>query len=144
MSAKEITSCVVNSLSQKKHDFIAINFANPDMVGHTGNLAAGIRAVEYIDYCLGKIYQSLKKQKGILLITADHGNVEEMINEKNNTIDTKHSSYPVPFIIIDERQVRIKKYRLRKNGVLANVAPTILDLMGLKKPVSMTEKSLII
>ncbi|HPI67440.1 MAG TPA: 2,3-bisphosphoglycerate-independent phosphoglycerate mutase [bacterium] len=144
MSAKEITRHVVNSLNQKKHDFIAINFANPDMVAHTGNLAAGIRAVECIDYCLGKIYQSIKKQKGILIITADHGNVEEMINKKNNTIDTKHSSYPVPFIIIDERQIKIKKYRFRKNGVLANVAPTILDLMGVKKPTSMTEKSLII
>jgi len=142
MSVFEVTDVVLNKLKKNKYDFIVINFANPDMVGHTGNLAAGIKACESIDKCLGKILAEIKNKKGAIIITADHGNVEEMINEKTGEVDTQHSNFLVPFIIIDERE-KNKNYKLKQNGVLGNVAPTVLDLMNKEKPKEMTEKSLI-
>ena len=125
------------------YDFIVVNFANPDMVGHTGNLAAGIKACEAVDKCLGKIYQEIKNRSGVVVVTADHGNVEEMIDMKSGEVDTQHSSFPVPFIIADFRG-RVKKYNLRKDGVLGSVAPTVLELMGREVPKEMTGKSLIV
>ena len=151
MSATKVTEEVIKSLSQNKHNFIVVNFANPDMVGHTGNLAAGIKACQVVDFCLGKIYTAIKKRKGVMIVTADHGNIEEMINEKTGEVDTQHSNFPVPLVLIDWRpEVREKPfklsqdYKLRKDGVLGSVAPTILDLMKREKPKEMTEKSLII
>ena len=142
MSARETTKIVVDSLKKDKYDFIVINFANPDMVGHTGNLGAGIKACEVVDECVGKILTEIKSKKGVMLIVADHGNAEEMIDIKTGEIDTQHSSFPVPFIIADFRDGN-KKYTFHKNGVLGNVAPTILDLMGVKKPKEMTLNTLI-
>ncbi len=144
MSALKITEKVVSDLKNNKYDFILVNFANPDMVGHTGNLAAGIKACETVDTCVGKILKILTEKEGILLVTADHGNVEEMIDEKTGKIDTQHSSFPVPFIIADKRIKNIKNYKLKNKGILANVAPTILDLLGKTKPREMTETSLIV
>jgi 2,3-bisphosphoglycerate-independent phosphoglycerate mutase len=138
MSSKIITEILVKDILAGKHDFYLTNFANPDMVGHTGNLAAGIKAVEAVDDCLKKLYAAMKAKKGILIITADHGNAEEMIDEKTGEVDTQHSSYPVPFIIVDLRDGR-KTYRFKKKGILGNVAPTILKLFNKKIPKEMTE-----
>lgn len=142
MSALAINRIILKSLKTKKHEFIAVNFANPDMVAHTGNLAAGIKAVETVDECLGQLVVELKKQKGILIVTADHGNAEEMIDESTGEIDTQHSSYLVPFIVADFG--KNKKYKLNKKGVLANVAATILDLTKVDKPKEMSCESLIV
>ncbi len=144
MSAYEVSDVLLKYISKNIYDFYTVNFANPDMVGHTGNLAAGIKACEAVDVCLNKIYQVVKNKKGVLIITADHGNVEEMIDMKTGEVDTQHSMFPVPFIIVDHRGVSKINYNLRNNGVLGSVAPTILDLMGLIKPTEMTEKSLIL
>ena len=144
MSAYEITDEILKSLQNNSHDFIAVNFANPDMVAHTGNLAAGIKAVEVIDECLGKIFTEIKNKNGLMFVVSDHGNAEEMIDEKTGEIDTQHSSYPVPFIIIDHRGSEIQKHNLAEQGFLANVAPTILQLLKIEKPKEMTAQSLII
>jgi len=140
MSAYAVTEVIVDSLKNNLQDVIVVNFANTDMVGHTGNLTAGIKAVEVVDECIGKIYKEIKKRNGVLIVTADHGNIEEMINEQTGEVDTQHSSFPVPFILINSNE----KYDLKTNGILANVAPTILDLLNIEKPKEMTEKSLII
>ncbi|MFC1622504.1 2,3-bisphosphoglycerate-independent phosphoglycerate mutase [Patescibacteria group bacterium] len=144
MAAYKITDEILKQLKSKQQDFITVNYPNPDMIGHTGNLAAGIKACETVDNCLGKIYDEIKKQKGVLIITSDHGNAEKMINEKTGEIDTQHSNFPVPFIIIDKREQENKKYNLKTNGILGSVAPTILDLMKINQPEEMTEKSLIV
>ena len=111
---------------KNKYDFYCINYANPDMVGHTGSLKSGIKACECVDAEIGKLYKEVSKKKGTLIITSDHGNAEEMINLKTSEVDTKHSINPVPFIIT------LKDQKLRKNGCLGNIAPTILDLMDVK------------
>ncbi|MFA5127260.1 MAG: 2,3-bisphosphoglycerate-independent phosphoglycerate mutase [Patescibacteria group bacterium] len=140
MSAKEITKYVIKALKNKAYDFIAINFANPDMVGHTGNLQAGIKAVETVDQSLGEIVKEVGKQHGTVVITADHGNVEEMINLKTGEVDTEHSSNLVPLIIVNDHV----KFKLKDSGSLSNIAPTILDIMQVYQPEGMTAKSLIV
>lgn len=142
MSAGKITNTVLQKLRTNKYDFIALNFANPDMVGHTGNVDAAITGIEYTDKCIGKIVQEVHKQKGTVIITADHGNAEDMVNLKTGEVDTKHSSNPVPLIIVssDKRVLRRKNL---PGGVLGNVAPTILDIMKIEKPKKMRLKSLL-
>ncbi len=140
MSAPFITEAVLGLLKKSVYHFIALNFANPDMIGHTGDLKAGIKALECIDSCLNKIIKVVMKKEGTVIITADHGNIEEMLNLKTKEIDTEHSTNPVPFIIVKRG---IKEMRLRK-GVLGDVAPTILELMEIKKPSQMKGKSLIV
>ncbi|MDD5341047.1 MAG: 2,3-bisphosphoglycerate-independent phosphoglycerate mutase [Patescibacteria group bacterium] len=142
MSIVTLTDIVCQDVKSNDFDFITVNFANADMLGHTGNIAAAIKAVEYIDSCLGKIYKALEKKKGTLMITADHGNAEEMMNIKTHEKDTEHSTNPVPLIIIHPGLTK-KKLKLRK-GILGDVAPTILALMGLKEPKEMTGRSLIV
>jgi len=140
MSVYELTDKVLTYI--KNHtDFILINYCNPDMVGHTGVLSAGIKAVEACDINLGRIANAVKQRDGVLMVTADHGNVEEMINLKTGEVDTEHSHYPVPFILVSEWY---KNAKLIDKGILGNVAPTILELFGIKKPKEMTEKSLIV
>ncbi|MFH1457187.1 MAG: 2,3-bisphosphoglycerate-independent phosphoglycerate mutase [Patescibacteria group bacterium] len=141
MSTPEVTNVVLENLKKNKYDFITINFANPDMVGHTGNLAAGIKACESVDKSLKKILNEIKNKKGVLIITADHGNVEEMIDEETGEVDTQHSNFKVPFILIDTRDGQ--NYSLKQNGSLGNVAPTILDLMHKKIPKEMDESLII-
>lgn len=144
MSAGSITDIVVKNIQQEVYDFIAINFANPDMIGHTGNLTAAIKGLEYLDTCLKKIINLVVNDKrGTVVITADHGNVEEMINMENGKIDTQHSIFPVPFCIIGPAS-QVKNMKLKSGGILADVAPTILNLMHRNKPQDMTGKSLII
>lgn len=145
MKAKEIADYVVKVIERREHDFVAVNFANADMVGHTGNLEAGKMAVSILDEALKKIVLAVQKNDSICLITADHGNAEEMINPETAETDSEHSINPVPFLLVaNPKEIRCRK--LKKNlraGKLSDVAPTILKLMKIKIPVEMTGKSLI-
>ncbi len=144
MSADKITDKVLTALDEHKFDFIVINFANPDMVGHTGDLAAGLRAVETTSQSLSKIVEKVLKQGGQLLITADHGNIEEMINLETQRVDKEHSNFPVPVVLVNQNyynKVRPKDnknlYTYKINGALVDVAPTILSMLGINKPPQM-------
>jgi len=145
MASAELAKAVINNLKAKKYDFTMLNFAAPDMVGHTGNLEAGTKCCEEVDKYLGRIVQAYLKVKGTVLITADHGNIEEMINLETDEIDTEHSSYPVPFILVNNKLATSARHKikLRSDGILGDIAPTILELMGRKKPKEMTGRSLI-
>ncbi|MGB9840005.1 2,3-bisphosphoglycerate-independent phosphoglycerate mutase [Thermovenabulum sp.] len=138
MSAYEVTEEVIRQINRNYYDVIILNFANPDMVGHTGVFDAAVKAVEAVDDCLGRVVDAVKKTGGITIITADHGNVERMKDPETGEPYTAHTSDPVPFIIIDD-----KAYKLRR-GILADVAPTMLYLLGLDKPEEMTGQNLIL
>lgn len=140
MAARGLTKKVLEALSQGDYDFIAINFANADMVGHTGNTKACIKALEVIDECLGKIGKAIKRHHGAMIITADHGNVEGTINHTTGEVDTEHSKNPVYCLLYNENYLG-KNFK-RKTGVLGDVAPTILDLLSLPQPKEMTRRSL--
>nr|YP_009402703.1 phosphoglycerate mutase [Compsopogon caeruleus]ARX96057.1 phosphoglycerate mutase [Compsopogon caeruleus] len=146
MSADDLTSSVIKALDKKTYSLIIINYANPDMLGHTGNYNAAIKAMEIIDQSIGKLVDTIGKYKGLLIITADHGNVEYMI-DANNKPHTSHTTNLVPFILIESEKNKISGHggqvKLKSNGSLADIAPTILDIMGLKQPIEMTGKSLI-
>ncbi len=142
MSAPKVTQTVIKKLNSKKYNFICLNFANPDMIGHTGDFKAAIKCCEIIDKLLGEIVKTALKNNFTLIITADHGNVEEMINLKTGEIDTKHSKNPVPFILVSSHS-KIKNVKIKERGKLANVAPTVLELMELSKPKEMKEQSLL-
>ena len=139
MSAYEVTDKVIEALEQDKYDVVILNFANTDMVGHTGSLEAAIKAVETVDECVGKIVKVIENKKGNLIITADHGNAEQMIDYKTGEPHTAHTTNPVPIILITDN----KELKLKENGKLADLAPTMLDLMGIEKPKEMTGESLI-
>ena len=136
MSAIEVTDKVVEAINSKKYDTIILNYANPDMVGHTGSLEAAIKALETIDKCVGRVVEAVEKNEGVLLITADHGNSEQMIDYATGEPHTAHTTNPVPLILIG------KDAKL-KEGRLADLTPTMLDIMGIKKPEEMTGESLI-
>ena len=138
MSAYEVTEKVIEAINSKKYNCIILNYANPDMVGHTGNLPAAIKAIETIDECVGKVVEAINAQKANLLITADHGNAEQMIDYKTGEPHTAHTTNLVPLVLVSEKEtVKLKE------GKLADLAPTILDLMGIEKPEEMTGESLI-
>jgi len=139
MSADQLTNKIIDSIKNNEHDFILANYANPDMVGHTGDLAAGIKAVQKVDYCIGRLMDVLNEKDGTMIITADHGNIEEMIDLETGQIDTSHSSHPVPFIIYNKN---IPKDTPVGNGVLSDIAPTILHMLGIEKPKEMSKKIL--
>lgn len=146
MSAEEITKNVIKALNEGQYDFILVNYANPDMIGHTGNIKAAITSIEYVDKCIGEIYEAAIKSGTILLITADHGNVEEMINVRTGQTDTEHSSNPVPFILVDPARQFEEPQRLGEKsvgGILSDIAPTILDIMNIPKPAGMSGTSLL-
>lgn len=138
MSAYELKDMIMEELEKDMYQVMIINFANPDMVGHTGDIEAAIKAVETVDRCLGEIVNFLIRTDGIALICADHGNCEEMIDPGTHAKLTAHSTNKVPFIVVHNN----RKFKLRE-GILADIAPTMLDLMGLEKPVEMTGQSLI-
>ncbi|MDD5621690.1 MAG: 2,3-bisphosphoglycerate-independent phosphoglycerate mutase [Actinomycetota bacterium] len=140
MSAFEVTDTVVNKIKSKIYDVIILNYANPDMVGHTGHLDAAVKAVEVVDRCVGRVVEELIVNEGLALITADHGNAEEMINPVDNKIITAHSLSMVPFVICDSK-IKFKDYD--DNFKLSDIAPTILDLLEIEKPVEMTGVSLL-
>ncbi len=137
MSAYEVTNKVVDAINQDKYDCIILNYANPDMVGHTGNLDAAVKAIETIDECVGKVLKVIEEKNAVLLITADHGNAEQMIDYKTGEPHTAHTTNPVPLILVGMNDVKIHE------GRLADLAPTMLDIMGLEKPEEMTGESLI-
>ena len=137
MSAPEITENLIEKLRENIYDCIILNFANPDMVGHTGVIPAAIKAVETVDNCIGKILKEIKKLGGALLITADHGNCDMMLTKDNKPI-TSHTTNKVPFILYG-----VENVKLRSEGALCDIAPTILELLNIKQPKEMTGKSLI-
>jgi 2,3-bisphosphoglycerate-independent phosphoglycerate mutase len=140
MSAYGVCDEVVKRVNSANYDLLVVNFANGDMVGHTGNLPAAVKAVEHVDICVGRILDAVQKQNGSAIITADHGNCEQMINPETGGPHTAHTTYDVELIVMDDR---LKGKRLRDSGRLADVAPTLLQLMKLDKPVEMTGQSLI-
>jgi len=140
MSAYEVTERVIKEIESEKYDFIVLNYANPDMVGHTGVLSAAIKAIEAVDECVGKVVMAVKETKGIAMVTADHGNAETMIDPNNGEPFTAHTTHRVPFALI----MNGFKGSLRSDGRLADVAPTILYLMNIKKPKEMEGRNLII
>ncbi|VVB97125.1 2,3-bisphosphoglycerate-independent phosphoglycerate mutase [uncultured archaeon] len=135
MSAFLVTDEVVKAVSSDKYDVIILNYANLDMVGHTGVFDAAVKAVEAIDKCIGRVFSAVKDAGGLLIITADHGNAEQMVDEKGG-IHTAHTCDPVPFILC-ENGIALK------DGILADIAPTLLDILGIEKPEEMTGRSLI-
>ena len=137
MSAYEVAEAAVREIEAEKHDVIILNFANPDMVGHSGKLEPTIRAVEATDECLGKVVEAVLAKGGVAVITADHGNADIVLDE-NNRPHTAHTTNPVPFIVTD------KHVTLREGGILADIAPTVLQLLQLPQPQEMTGKPLII
>jgi 2,3-bisphosphoglycerate-independent phosphoglycerate mutase len=136
MSAKEVTQNVITEIKKNKFGFICLNFANPDMVGHTGNFKAAVEACESVDKSLGKIVDVANLNDYVTIIIADHGNCEIMINSDGSE-NTSHTVNPVPIIIVNSNSNKIN------NGILADIAPTVLDIMGVQKPDEMTGKSLI-
>ena len=137
MSAPELADKAVEAIDSGKYDLIVLNFANPDMVGHTGILAAAIKAVETVDTGLGRIADAIKRQGGALLVTADHGNCELMRDPATGGPHTAHTTNPVPVVLMGGGAKTIQE------GRLADLAPTLLDLMGIKQPVEMTGQSII-
>ncbi|AJQ50114.1 MULTISPECIES: 2,3-bisphosphoglycerate-independent phosphoglycerate mutase [Pseudomonas] len=139
MNAPQVTDRIVEAIEQQRYDVIVVNYANGDMVGHTGVFEAAVKAVEALDTCVGRIVEALEKVDGEALITADHGNVEQMEDECTGQAHTAHTTEPVPFIYVGKRNVKV-----RDGGVLADVAPTMLKLLGLEKPVEMTGTSILV
>ena len=139
MSAFKVTDKVLRGVDEGETDVFVINFANPDMVGHTGKLDKTIEACQYVDTCLGWITKRIREARGTTLITADHGNAEQMIDLLTGSPHTAHTTNPVPFHLIDEELLGVK---LREGGALEDVAPTMLALLGLEKPVEMTGRDL--
>ena len=140
MSAYEVTEALITALKEEKYDLIIMNLANPDMVGHTGDFKAAIKAMEVVDECVGRIVREIQQRGSTLLITSDHGNAEDMIDEETNSPVTAHSLNMVPFILVNDFY---KGRSLRENSSLRDVAPTILDILDLEVPKEMTGRSLL-
>ena len=140
MSAYLVTDEVVKRIERGKYDVIIINFANPDMVGHTGVEAAAIKAVEVVDECVGRAVDALKEVGGQMFICADHGNAEQLIDYETGAPFTAHTTNPVPFILVNYDE----NYTLREGGCLADIAPTLIEMMGMQQPAEMTGKSLLV
>jgi 2,3-bisphosphoglycerate-independent phosphoglycerate mutase len=137
MSAFDLTAALLPEIKKQEVDFVCLNFANGDMVGHTGNMQAAIKACEAVDKCVEQIVTTALQNNYTTIIIADHGNCETMINPDGSP-NTAHTTNPVPIILVDNQQINIK------NGVLGDIAPTILELMGVKQPAVMTQKSLVL
>lgn len=143
MSAHDVCDGVVDAITSRKHDVIIVNFANGDMVGHTGVIPAAVKAIETVDHCVGRITSALNEVGGIGIFTADHGNAEELIDRTTGGPMTAHTTNPVPLAMFTPDDHPLRKATLRKDGVLAALAPTVLELAGVPIPNSMTESSLI-
>lgn len=139
MSAYEVCDKLVHAVKGKKYDVIIINFANPDMVGHTGVEDAAVKAVETVDECIGKTVEAVKETNGVMFICADHGNVEQMVDDETGKPFTAHTTNQVPFLLINYDP----DYTLREDGCLADIVPTLIDTMGKEQPKEMTGKSLL-
>jgi 2,3-bisphosphoglycerate-independent phosphoglycerate mutase len=139
MSAPEITETVVKAITSNQYDFVLVNFANPDMVGHTGFLDKAIIAAETVDDCVRRVVEATVSRGGMALVTADHGNSDQMLDYDTGKPHTAHTTNLVPFVYVAKQK---PAWRFA-NGVLGNVAPTILELMGLEQPPEMSRHSLI-
>lgn len=140
MSAYEVCDKLVEAIKSDKYDVIVINFANPDMVGHTGVEEAAIKAVEAVDECVGRAYEALLEVDGTMFICADHGNAEQLVDYETGAPFTAHTTNEVPFILVNYD----KDYDLREGGCLADIIPTLIEVMGMQKPAEMTGESLLI
>ncbi len=140
MSAPAVCDKLVEAIKSGKYDVIIINFANPDMVGHTGIEDAAIKAIETVDACVGRTVDAVKETDGILFICADHGNAEQLVDYETGTPFTAHTTNPVPFILVNADP----SFKLREGGCLADIAPTLIELMGMEQPKEMTGKSLLV
>ena len=140
MSAYEVCDKLVEAIKSDKYDVIIINFANPDMVGHTGVEDAAIKAVEAVDECVGRAVEAIKEVNGQMFICADHGNAEQLVDYETGEPFTAHTTNPVPFILVNADPA----YKLREGGCLADIIPTLIELMGMEQPAEMTGKSLLI
>ena len=139
MSAPEVCENVLKAIENKDYGFILVNFANPDMVGHTGVLEAAEKACKVVDECVGKIAEKCKENGVVMILTADHGNAEVMFDESTGKPHTAHTTNEVPLVVINAPE----KIELKEDGALCNVAPTVLQLMGIPKPAEMDCDSLI-
>ncbi|WP_250229130.1 2,3-bisphosphoglycerate-independent phosphoglycerate mutase [Anaeropeptidivorans aminofermentans] len=139
MSAEGVTEALVNAIESKKYDLIVINYANPDMVGHTGDIPAAVAAVEYVDGCVGRALDALIKAGGQMFLCADHGNSDKMVDYDTKEPFTAHTTNPVPFVIINCPSCKAVK----EGGKLCDISPTLLDMMGIEKPAEMTGHSLL-
>ena len=133
-------SKMVEAIKSGSYDVIVINFANPDMVGHTGVQDAAIKAVEAVDECVGKAVDAIKEVDGVMFICADHGNAEQLVDYETGEPFTAHTTNPVPFILVNYKE----GYGLREGGCLADIVPTLIEIMGKEQPAEMTGKSLLI
>lgn len=140
MSAYEVCDRLTEAIRSQKYDVIIINFANPDMVGHTGVESAAIKAIEAVDACVGKTVEALQEVDGQMFLCADHGNAEQLIDEETGEPFTAHTTNPVPFILVNAGE----GYGLKEGGCLADIAPTLIDLMGMEQPREMTGTSLLL
>jgi 2,3-bisphosphoglycerate-independent phosphoglycerate mutase len=143
MSAPELTDAVVGAIERGQYPLVVVNFANGDMVGHTGVFAAAVAAIETVDACLARVIAATLEQDGVALVTADHGNAEEMIDRESGAPMTAHTTNPVPVVLVAPDDHLLRHTRLRQGGRLSAVAPTLLTLMGIAVPDSMTETALI-
>ena len=153
MSADEVTKKIEESIEKDTYDFILVNYANADMVGHSGSLKATVKAVEMVDKCLKRLSKAVLKNNGVLLITADHGNAESMFNMQTGSIEKEHSSNPVPLIIVGKEfegktiggadAIGGDLTLAKPGGILSDIAPTVLEIMGIEKPKEMTGRSLV-
>ena len=139
MSAPQVCENVLDAIKNPEYQFILVNFANPDMVGHTGVLEAAVKACHVVDECVGKIADACVGNGITMLLTADHGNSEVMVNAETGKPQTAHTTNKVPFVLINAP----KGMALKEDGALCNIAPTVLELLDVKKPVEMTGESLI-
>jgi 2,3-bisphosphoglycerate-independent phosphoglycerate mutase len=136
MSAAEVADRFVEELGREHYAFAVVNFANPDMVGHTGSIPATVKAVETVDGCLSKVVAAVQEQGGVALITADHGNAEQMLEPDGTSPHTAHTTNPVPLVVTDP------EVTLRDTGELSGLAATVLAFLGFKQPLQMTQKGL--
>ena len=139
MSAYEVADKLVEAIESEKYDVIVVNFANPDMVGHTGIMEAAVKAIEAVDECVGKAYDALMAKNGQMFICADHGNAEKLVDTDGSPF-TAHTTNPVPFILVNYDEA----YTLREGGCLADIVPTLIEMMGMEQPKEMTGKSLLV
>lgn len=140
MSAPEVCEKLVEAIKSDRYDVIIVNFANPDMVGHTGIEPAAIKAIETVDHCVGKAVEVIREVGGVMFICADHGNAEQLLDYETGEPFTAHTTNPVPFILVNADP----SCKLREGGCLADIAPTLIELMGMEQPKEMTGKSLLV
>ena len=140
MSAPAVCDKLCEAIRSQKYDVIIINFANPDMVGHTGVMDAAVKAVEAVDACVGRAVEALLEVNGQMFLCADHGNVEQLTDYETGVPFTAHTTNPVPFILINYDPA----YTLKEGGRLADIVPTMIEMMGMEKPAEMTGESLLV